>query len=61
MWVGAQPRTDQQRKITESELSITVLSNQGKADYIKALQQAAQIRTLADAEAEKIAGSVSPR
>ncbi len=51
----AQARTEQQRNITESELSITVLSNQGKADYMKALQQAAQIRALADAEAEKIA------
>jgi len=50
-----QARTEQQRNITESELSITVLSNQGKADYMKALQQAAQIRALADAEAEKIA------
>ncbi|MDD4043595.1 MAG: SPFH domain-containing protein [Anaerolineaceae bacterium] len=51
----AQARTEQQRNITESELSITVLSNQGKADYMKALQQAAQIRALAEAEAEKIA------
>ena len=51
----AQARTDQQRNITESELSITVLSNQGKADYMRALQQAAQIRALAEAEAEKIA------
>jgi uncharacterized membrane protein YqiK len=51
----AQARTEQQRNITESELSITVLSNQGKADYMRALQQAAQIRALAEAEAEKIA------
>ncbi len=36
-------------------MSITVLSNQGKADYARAVQQAAQIRTLAQAEAEKIA------
>jgi len=48
-------RAEQQRNITESEVSITVLSNQGKADYARAVQQAAQIRTLAEAEAEKIA------
>jgi uncharacterized membrane protein YqiK len=51
----AQARTEQQKNITESELNITVLSNRGKADYMQALQQAAQIRALADAEAEKIA------
>ncbi|MEA4811239.1 MAG: SPFH domain-containing protein [Anaerolineaceae bacterium] len=51
----AQARTEQQKNITESELNITVLSNRGKADYMQALQQAAQIRTLAEAEAEKIA------
>jgi uncharacterized membrane protein YqiK len=51
----AQARTEQQRNITESELSITVQSNQGKAEYQRALQQAAQIRTLAEAEAERIA------
>lgn len=51
----AQARTDQQRNITESELNITVQSNQGKAELQRALQQAAQIRTLAEAEAERIA------
>ena len=51
----AQARAEQQRNITESEVSITVLSNQGKADYARAVQQAAQIRALAEAEAEKIA------
>ena len=30
-------------------------SNQGKAEYQRAVQQAAQIRTLAEAEAERIA------
>ena len=49
----AQARAQQQTKITESELSITVQSNEGKAEYQRALQQAAQIRTLAEAEAEK--------
>jgi uncharacterized membrane protein YqiK len=51
----AQSRAEQQQKITESELSITVQTNQGKAEYQRALQQAAQIRTLAEAEAERIA------
>jgi ribosomal protein S9 len=46
---------EQQRNVTESEVSITVQSNQGKADYARAVQQAAQIRALAEAEAEKIA------
>ncbi len=51
----AEARAQQQRNITESELSITVQSNQGKAEYQRALQQAAQIRALAEAEAEKVA------
>ncbi len=51
----AEARALQQTKITESELSITVQSNQGKAEYQRALQQAAQIRALAEAESEKIA------
>ena len=50
-----QARAEQQRNITESELNITVQSNQGKADLQRALQQAAQIRALAEAEAERIA------
>jgi uncharacterized membrane protein YqiK len=51
----AEARAAQQTKITESELSITVQSNQGKAEYQRAVQQAAQIKTLAQADAEKIA------
>ncbi|HMD90473.1 MAG TPA: SPFH domain-containing protein, partial [Anaerolineaceae bacterium] len=51
----AQARAEQQRNITESELNITVQSNQGKAEYQRAVQQAAQIRTLAEAESERIA------
>jgi uncharacterized membrane protein YqiK len=49
----AQARAQQQQSITESELSITIQSNEGKAEYQRALQQAAQIRALAEAEAEK--------
>lgn len=51
----AQARAEQQRNITESEISITVQTNQGKAEYQRAVQQANQIRTLATADAERIA------
>jgi uncharacterized membrane protein YqiK len=49
----AESRARQQTALTESEVSIAVQSNQGKADYARAQQQAAQIQTLATAEAEK--------
>lgn len=39
----AEARAKQQTQITESELSITVQQNQGKADFARAQQQAAQI------------------
>jgi len=48
-------RARQQQLLTESEVSINIQANQGKAEYQRSLQQAAQIRALADAEAEKIA------
>jgi uncharacterized membrane protein YqiK len=51
----AQARAQMQQHITESELGITVQSNQGKAEYQRAVQQAAQIRALAEAESEKVA------
>jgi uncharacterized membrane protein YqiK len=50
----AEARAKQQTVLTESELSISIQTNQGKADYARAQQQAAQIQTLAQAEAEKI-------
>jgi len=50
----AEARANQQRVLTESELSIVVQENQGKAEYQRALQQAAQIRTLSQAEADKL-------
>lgn len=49
----AESRARQQQALTESEIAITVQSNQGKADYARAQQQAAQIQTLAQAEAHK--------
>lgn len=51
----AEARAQMQARLTESELSITVQTNQGKADYQRSLQQAAQIKALADAEAQKVA------
>lgn len=48
-------RARQQQMLTESEVSITIQSNEGKAEYQRSLQQAAQIRALAEAEAEKTA------
>ncbi|BDG03758.1 SPFH domain-containing protein [Anaeromyxobacter oryzae] len=50
----AEARAKQQTAITESELSITVQSNTGKADYQRSVQQASQIRALAEAEADKV-------
>lgn len=51
----AEARARQQQQLTESELSIAIQSNEGKAEYQRALQQASQIRALAEAEAEKSA------
>src|SRR6185369_6857740 len=51
----AESRARQQQALTESEISITVQGNQGKDDYQRAVQQAATIRALAEAEAEKAA------
>jgi len=50
----AEARAKQQTALTESDISIAVQSNQGKADLARAQQQAAQIQTLAQAEAEKV-------
>jgi len=50
----AEQRARQQAAMTESELSIVVQSNQGKADLARAQQEASKIQTLASAEAEKV-------
>jgi uncharacterized membrane protein YqiK len=47
-------RARQQQQLTESEISINIQSNCGKAEYQRALQQAAQVRAMADAEADKV-------
>jgi uncharacterized membrane protein YqiK len=49
----AEARANQQTAITQSELSITVRENEGKAALKLATQQAEQTRTLARAEADK--------
>ena len=49
----AEARAKQQTAITESELSITVQANQGKADLARAQQESSRIQTLATAEAER--------
>jgi uncharacterized membrane protein YqiK len=49
----AEARARTQQALTESELSISIQSNQGKAEYQRSVQQAAQIRALAEAEADK--------
>src|SRR5215510_5999982 len=50
----AEARAKQQTFITESELSIDIQPNQGKAEYERSRQEAARIQTLATAESEKI-------
>src|SRR5262245_13857710 len=50
----AEARAKQQTSITESELSIVVQSNSGKADVARAQQEATKIQTLAGAEAGRI-------
>jgi uncharacterized membrane protein YqiK len=51
----AESRAEMQTSMTQAELNIQIQSNQGKAEYQRSIQQAAQIRALAEAEAEKIA------
>jgi uncharacterized membrane protein YqiK len=49
----AESRAHQQTFLTESEINIQIQGNQGKAEYQRSLQEAAKIKTLAVAEAEK--------
>jgi uncharacterized membrane protein YqiK len=50
----AEARAGQQAAITESELSIQVQANAGKANLARSEQEADQTRTLARAEADKV-------
>lgn len=47
-------RADRQKALTESELAIQIEANQGRASYERSVQQAAQMRTMADAEAAQM-------
>jgi uncharacterized membrane protein YqiK len=47
----AMARAASQKALTESELAITVEANQGRAAYERSLQQAAQQKTMAEAQA----------
>jgi uncharacterized membrane protein YqiK len=51
----AEARAQMQTRLTEAELNINIQTDQGKAEYQRSIQQAAQIRALAEAESEKIA------
>jgi uncharacterized membrane protein YqiK len=51
----AEARANQQSALTQSEISITVQSNEGRAQYQRSLQDAEKIRALAEAEADKTA------
>ena len=51
----AESRAQMQTSMTQAELNIEIQTSQGKADYQRSIQQAAQIRALAEAEAEKVA------
>jgi uncharacterized membrane protein YqiK len=50
----AESRAKQQQHLTESELSITIQTNQGKAEYQRSLQQASQMKAMAEAEGSKL-------
>jgi len=49
----SESKASQQRYLTESSINIQIQSNQGKADYQRALQEASKIKAIAEAEAEK--------
>lgn len=50
----AEARAKQQPLLTESELSVTIQSNQGRAEYQRSVQEAARIQALAEAEGKKV-------
>src|SRR6185295_19399557 len=50
----AEARASQQQRMTEAELGIEINANLGRADYQRALQKAAEIRAMAEAEAVRV-------
>jgi uncharacterized membrane protein YqiK len=51
----AEARAHQQTALTQSELRVAIEGNEGRAAHARAVQEAARIRALAEAEAERIA------
>jgi uncharacterized membrane protein YqiK len=49
----AESKALQQKFLTESDINIQIQSNQGKADYQRSLQDAAKIKAIAEADAER--------
>lgn len=49
----AEARASRQKAITDSELGITIAENEGRARLAKAVQEANEVRTRAEADAEK--------
>jgi uncharacterized membrane protein YqiK len=47
----AMARADRQKQLTESEIAITIEANEGRAAYERSVQTAAQMRTMAEAQA----------
>lgn len=50
----AMARASSQKALTESELTITIEANQGRAAYERSVQQAAQKKTMAEAQATEV-------
>jgi uncharacterized membrane protein YqiK len=44
----------QQAKLTESEVAVSIQTNQGRAEYQRSLQEAARTKTMAEAEAARV-------
>jgi uncharacterized membrane protein YqiK len=49
----AEAIAEQQTALTKSEVAITIQGNEGRAAYQRSLQEAAKIKTIAEAEAER--------
>lgn len=49
----AESKAAQQKYLTESAINIDIQGNQGKAEYQRSLQEAAKIKAIAEAEAER--------
>lgn len=47
-------RAEKQRHLTESELLVQIQSNEGRAAYERSIQRAAEIKTMAEAEASRV-------